>query len=91
MRGSKHHLSAVLGLINSLLQLLCTTNSMSMISLSCFPASPDPGSIATLAASSTKWFEKQTALIVRAMAMAMAERQKALALNRAALLVAPDR
>ncbi|OCK89547.1 uncharacterized protein K441DRAFT_681132 [Cenococcum geophilum 1.58] len=95
------------------------------IPLSCFPASPDPGSVATLAASSAKWLEKRTALIARAnaaaaggnpdlrallaqyqsqssnvmgarmqaagnigaanaaYAMAMAERQKALALNRA--------
>jgi len=92
---------------------------------SCFPASPDPGNIATLAASSAKWLEKRTALVARAnaaaaggnpdaqallaqyqsqsnnvvgarmqaagnigtanaaYAMAMAERQKALALNRA--------
>jgi hypothetical protein len=55
---------------------------MSTILLSRFPASPDPGSVATLAASSAKWLEKRMALIVRAMAMAMAERQKALALNR---------
>ena len=36
------------------------------IPLSCFPASPDPGSVATLAASSAKWLEKRTALIAEA-------------------------
>jgi len=40
------------------------------IPLSCFPASPDPGSVATLAASSAKWLEKRTALIARANAAA---------------------
>lgn len=42
------------------------------IPLSCFPASPDPSSVATLAASSAKWLEKRTALIVEARANAAA-------------------
>ena len=40
------------------------------IPLSCFPASPDPGSITTLAAESAKWLEKRTALIAEARANA---------------------
>lgn len=42
------------------------------IPLSCFPASPDPGSVATLAASSAKWLEKRAALIAEARANAAA-------------------